>query len=71
MAYSVQCLDSSVPLRKPCIPVIRNSDLSELKQASTDAYSLWMMYDKPRSGLINRLHLSAKYKYKHAFKKPC
>jgi len=43
-------------------------ELNELKHASVEAYSLWYLCDKPRSGLVSRLRLDAKYKYKIALK---
>jgi len=41
-------------------------ELQELKQASIHAHNLWKLCDEPRSGIINRLRLERKYKYKLA-----
>jgi len=59
-----------------CIPVVKHNtlksywsaELSERKQASVDAHQLWILCDRPRSGLVNKLRLDAKYKYKLAMK---
>jgi len=58
------------------IPIIQHNsqkpywypELQELKQASIDAYNLWKLCDKPRSGIVNRLRLENKYKYKLAIR---
>jgi len=42
--------------------------LTALKQASVEAYNLWRLCDSPRSGLVNKIRLEAKYKYKIALK---
>ena len=42
--------------------------LSDLKLASIDAYNIWINSGRPRSGLINKLRLECKYKYKTAIK---
>ena len=57
-----------------CIPAVRNNfykafwteELTALKQASIDAHNLWRLCDAPRSGLVNKIRLEAKYKYKMA-----
>ena len=59
-----------------CIPAVRNNfykafwteELTALKQASIDAHNLWRLCDAPRSGLVNKIRLQAKYKYKIALK---
>jgi len=43
-------------------------ELQELKQASIDAHNLWKLCDKSRSGIVNRLRLESKYKYKLAIR---
>jgi len=58
-----------------CIPVLRHGalksywceELQELKKASIDAY-LWMLCDRPRDGIVNRMRIESKYKYKHALR---
>jgi len=42
------------------------SDLADLKQASTDAHIIWWASNKPRFGVVNKIRLAAKYKYKRA-----
>jgi len=59
-----------------CIRAVRNNfykafwteELTALKQASVDAHNLWRLCDAPRSGLVNKIRLKAKYKYKMALK---
>jgi len=59
-----------------CIPVQRHGplkpywceELQELKKASIDAYNLWMLCDRPRDGIVNRMRIESKYKYKHALR---
>jgi len=59
-----------------CIPAVRNNfykafwteELTALKQASIDAHNRWRLCDAPRSGLVNKIRLEAKYKYKMALK---
>jgi len=43
-------------------------ELQELKKASIDAYNLWMLCDRPRDGIVNRMRIESKYKYKHALR---
>jgi len=38
------------------------------KQASVDAYRLWKQCDKPKDGIVNKIRLEAKYKYKTALR---
>jgi len=45
-----------------------SAELDELKQASINAHNLWVLCDRPRQGIINKMHLDAKYKYKLAIK---
>ena len=60
-----------------CVPLIRPgslksfwcSELQELKRASIEAYKLWKLCDRPRDGLVNRMRLESKYKYKLAIKR--
>lgn len=62
-------MDGCVPLcNEHVFRSFWDSDLSDLKQASLDANSLWLLCDKPRSGVVNRIRLTAKYKYKRALK---
>jgi len=42
--------------------------LLELKKASIDAHNLRKLCDEPRSGIINRLRIESKYKYKLAIR---
>jgi len=44
-------------------------ELTDLKRASVEAYQLWKMCDQPKTGLVNKLRLEAKYKYKIALRK--
>ena len=44
-----------------------SAELDELKQASINAHNLWVLYDTPRQGIINKIY-DAKYKYKSAIK---
>ena len=43
-------------------------DLADLKQASIDAHIIQLACDKPRCGVVNKIRLAAKYKYKRALK---
>ena len=43
-------------------------ELQQLKEDSIQAHTAWVDIDKPRSGLINKLRLQAKYNYKRALK---
>ena len=45
-----------------------SDELSDLKVASIDAYNIWINSGRPFSGLINKLRLDCKYKYKSAIK---
>jgi len=45
-----------------------SSELSELKEASYNAHQLWILCDKPNSGLVNNLRRESKYKYKLALR---
>ena len=59
-----------------CIPVLRHGalkpywceELQELKKASIDAYNLWMLCDRPRGKIVNKMRIESKYKYKHALR---
>ena len=42
--------------------------LDDLKQSSKDAYDLWVLYGRPRNGIIFDLMKDAKYKYKLAIR---
>jgi len=42
--------------------------LDDLKQNSTDAYDLWVLYGRPHNGIIFDLMKDAKYKYKLAIR---
>jgi len=44
------------------------SELSELKEASYNAHQLWILCDKPNSGIVNNLRRESKYKYKLALR---
>ena len=44
--------------------VFQKLDSLEIRQAHT----MWVDFEKPRNGLINKLRLQAKYNYKRAFK---
>jgi len=65
----VVCIQSSM---NDCVPMVRNgglkpfwnSELQDLKQASIDAHRLWKLCDKPRHGIVNKLRLESKYRYK-------
>jgi len=48
--------------------VAGTDELTVLKHASVEAYKLWNLCDKPRSGIVTKLWLDAKYKYKIALK---
>jgi len=56
------------------VPAVRSNfyksfwteELTALKQASIDAHNLWRLCDASRSGLVNKIRLEAKYKYKLA-----
>jgi len=60
------------------IPVLRHGafkpywceELQELKKplSSIDAYNLWKFCDRLRDGIVNRLRIESKYKYKHALR---
>ena len=45
-----------------------NDELKDLKQAFVDAYRLWKQCDKPKDGIVNKIRLEAKYKYKTALR---
>jgi len=45
-----------------------NDELRDLKQASVEAYQLWRQCDKPKDGIVNKIRLEAKYKYKIALR---
>ena len=70
--------DSIVSLlyQSDCVPRVCSNhyksfwteELTALKQASIEAYNLWRLCDSPRSGLVNKIRLEAKYKYKIALK---
>ena len=63
-------VDDCVPLLRPgSLKSFWSTELQELKQASIDAYKLWKLCDRPRDGLVNRLRLESKYKYKLAIKR--
>jgi len=59
-----------------CVPAVRSNfyksfwteELTAVKQASIDAHNLWRLCDAPRSGLVNKIRLESKYKYKLALK---
>lgn len=59
-----------------CVPAVRSNfyksfwteELTALKQASIDAHNLWRLCGAPRSGLVNKIRLEAKYRYKLALK---
>jgi len=61
---------------KECVPLCNErmfrtfwtSDLADLKQASIDAHIIWLVCNKPRCGVVNKIRLAAKYKYKRALK---
>ena len=62
-------VDDCVPLLCPgSLKSFWATELQELKQASIDAYKLWKLCDRRRDGLVNRLWLESKYKYKLAIK---
>ena len=52
-----------------CIPVLRHAVLKpywceesqEFKKASIDAYNLWMLCDRPRDGIVNRMQIESKH----------
>jgi len=44
------------------------SDLADLKQASIDAHIIWLVCNEPRCGVVNKIRLAAKCKYKRALK---
>ena len=67
--YLSLSMDDCVPLcNERLFHSFWSSELSDLKQASIDAHALWLLCDKPRSGVVNRIRLSAKYSYKHALR---
>ena len=59
-----------------CIPVLRHGalkpywceELQEFRKASIDAHNLWMLCDRPRDGIVNRMRIESEYKYKHALR---
>jgi len=60
-----------------CVPRVKNNfyksfwtdELSELKKASIDAHALWKLCDRPRTGIVNKMRIDSKIKYKAAYKK--
>ena len=62
-------MDETIPLLKQnTLNSFWSAELDELKQASTNAHNLWVLCDEPRQGIINKMRLDAKYKYKLALK---
>jgi len=59
-----------------CIPIVKreslksywSDELDVLKQASIDAHKLWILCGKPHQGIVNKMRLESKYKYKPAIK---
>jgi len=51
-----------------CVSSIWSAELDELKQASINAHNLWVLCNRPRQGIINKMRLDANYKYKLAIK---
>jgi len=43
-------------------------EITGIKKASIDAHNLRKLRDEPRSGIINRLRIESKYKYKLAIR---
>ena len=71
IVHAVNCaVDECVPLIRPgSLKSFWCSELQELKQASIEAYKLWKLCDRPRDGLVNRIRLESKFKYKLAIKR--
>jgi len=45
-----------------------STELNELKLASIEAYKAWNMAGRPRQGILNKIRLECKYKYKFAIR---
>lgn len=45
-----------------------NDELNDLKQDSVEAYKLCKQCDKPKDGIVNKIRLEAKYRYKIALR---